>query len=80
MQLVDGLQCCSDYRFSVSAFTINYGPTATVMMFRTNPDLSSKPLIHSIPMLGSLTLLMFNGGPGDDAIIIHYLCLSIAKL
>lgn len=46
MQLVDGLQCCSDYRFSVSAFTINYGPTATVTMFRTNPDLSSKPLIY----------------------------------
>ncbi len=45
-QLVDGLQCCSDYRFSVSAFTIDYGPTAAVMMFRTNPDLSSKPLIY----------------------------------
>ena len=79
MQLVDGLQCCSDYRFSVSAFTINYGPTATVTMFRTNPDLSSKPLIY-IASPGSLTLLMFNGGPGDDAIIIQCLCLSIAKI
>lgn len=44
MQLVDGLQCCSDYHFSVSAFTISYGPAAAVMMFRTNPDLSSNIL------------------------------------
>lgn len=41
VQLVDGLQCCSNYRFSVSAFTITYGPAAGDMAFRTNPDLSS---------------------------------------
>lgn len=42
VQIVTDLRCCSDYRFSVSAFTIVYGPATNDMMFRTNPDLSSK--------------------------------------
>lgn len=50
-QLVDGLQCCSSYRFTVSAFTISYGPAAALTMFRTNPDLSSKPLVFVLFML-----------------------------
>ena len=42
LQFVDRLDCCSDYRFSVSAFTIAYGPSSGDMAFRTNPDLSGK--------------------------------------
>ena len=42
VQLVDNLQCCSDYRFSVSSFTNIYGPFAPDVTFRTYADLSSK--------------------------------------
>lgn len=40
-QPVTGLQCCSDYQFTVSAFTFIYGAPAGDVMFRTFPDLSS---------------------------------------
>ena len=49
IQFVDRLACCSDYRFSVSAFTIAYGPAATDMAFRTNPDLSGKGTSINVP-------------------------------
>ena len=44
LQFVSGLDCCSDYRFSVSAFTNAYGPSASEVPFRTNPDLSGKSI------------------------------------
>ena len=47
IELINDLQCCTSYDFSVSAFTIAYGPpTPTRNIFKTLPDIvTSKNLI-----------------------------------
>lgn len=35
------LTCCISYTYSLSAFTISYGPSTTRNQFQTYPDLSS---------------------------------------
>lgn len=59
LQLVAGLQCCSDYRFTVSAFTIAYGPAASEVTFRTNPDLSGKNFPLTCARIAATTTAWF---------------------
>ena len=42
---VTTLSCCTSYTYSVSAFTIMYGPAAIDSTLLTLPDLSSKACI-----------------------------------
>ena len=40
IELIDDLQCCTSYEYSVSAFTIGYGPpTPSRNIFKTLPDI-----------------------------------------
>ena len=39
---VTTLSCCTSYTYSISAFTVVYGPAAVTGMLQTLPDLSSK--------------------------------------
>ena len=39
---VDELDCCSDYTFSVTAATIDFGTQSPATSFRTYPDLSGE--------------------------------------
>lgn len=40
--IVSTLSCCTGYMYSVSAFTVAYGPTAVDNILLTPPDLSGK--------------------------------------
>ena len=40
IELINDLQCCASYEYSISAFTIAYGPaTPTRTTFKTLPDI-----------------------------------------
>ena len=36
------LSCCTSYAYSVSAFTVSYGPSTLSIAFQTYPDLSGE--------------------------------------
>ena len=48
IELINDLQCCSSYEYSISAFTIEYGPaTPTRTTFKTLPDIvTSKHIVN----------------------------------
>lgn len=40
IELINDLDCCTSYEYSISAFTIEYGPpTPTRNIFKTQPDI-----------------------------------------
>lgn len=40
IELINDLQCCATYEYTISAFTIAYGPpTPTRTIFKTLPDI-----------------------------------------
>ena len=42
------LTCCTSYTYSLSAFTIAYGPSTSRSQLQTNPDLSSEYIVTSL--------------------------------
>ena len=48
IELINDLECCTSYEFSISAFTIGYGPpTPTRNSFKTQPDVVTSKYIQA---------------------------------
>ena len=56
IELINDLECCTSYEFSVSAFTIGYGsPTPTRNIFKTQPDIVTSKCIQICSLLSKVT-------------------------